>query len=89
MSTSLSSLVDNLSEIYKNECKGCDERRKMKSVFDFFGLENSKLNYKWKECKNRLLKPRNGLIKNFLNVYQFCNGDINKFVLLFRKSVYP
>ena len=28
MSTSLSSLVDNLSEIYKKECKGCKERKK-------------------------------------------------------------
>ena len=28
MSTSLSSLVDNLSEIYKKECKSCKERKK-------------------------------------------------------------
>ena len=25
----------------------------------------------------------------FLNIYQFCNGDINKFALLLRKGVYP
>ena len=31
----------------------------------------------------------NGLIKKFPNLYQFCNGDINKFVLLLRKGVYP
>ena len=31
----------------------------------------------------------NGLIKKFLNVYQFCNGDMNEFVLLLRKGVYP
>ena len=30
MSTSLSSLVDNLSEIYKKECKECEKRRKIK-----------------------------------------------------------
>ena len=29
MSTTLSELVDNLSEIYKKECKGCEERRKI------------------------------------------------------------
>ena len=29
MSTSLSSLLDNLSEIYKKECKGCKEREKL------------------------------------------------------------
>ena len=38
--------------------------------------------------QKRLLKSINGLIKKFPNVYQFCNGDINKFVLLLRKGVY-
>ena len=33
--------------------------------------------------------PINGLIKKFPNVYQFCNKDINKFVLLLTKGVYP
>ena len=33
----------------------------------------------------RQLKPINGLIKKFSNIYQFCNGDINKFVLLIKK----
>ena len=45
ISTSLSSLVNNLSEIYKKECKGCKERRKIKSVCYFIGLKNNKLNY--------------------------------------------
>ena len=45
---SLSKLVDNLSEIYQKECKGCEERRKIKSVCNFIGLKNNKLNY---ECK--------------------------------------
>ena len=35
------------------------------------------------------MKPVNGLIKKFPNIHQFCNGDINKFVLLLRKGVYP
>ena len=29
------------------------------------------------------------LIEKFPNIYQFCNGDLNKFVLLLRKGVYP
>ena len=45
MSISLSSLVGNLSVIYKKECKGCEEKRKIKSVCNFVGFENSKLNY--------------------------------------------
>ena len=88
MLTSLSKLVDNLSEIYKKECKGCEERRKMKLVCNFIGLKNNKLNHEYKECKKRWLKPMNGLIKKFPNIYQFCNRDINKFVSLLRKDVY-
>ena len=40
MPTSLSNLVDNLSEIYSKECKG------IKSVCNFIGFKNNKLNYK-------------------------------------------
>ena len=29
------------------------------------------------------------LIQRFLNTYEFCNGDLNKFILLLRKGVYP
>ena len=29
------------------------------------------------------------LIKRFLNTYQLCNKDLNKFTLLLRKGVYP
>ena len=36
-----------------------------------------------------MLEPINGLIKKFPNTHQFCNEDINKLVLLLRKSVYP
>ena len=35
------------------------------------------------------MKLVNGLIKLFPNIHQFCNGYINKFVLLLRKGVYP
>ena len=30
-----------------------------------------------------------GLIKNLPSVYQFCNGDLNKIILLLRKCFYP
>ena len=89
MNTSISDLVDNLSEIYKKECKGCEEKRKIKSTCDFIGVKNNKLNYECKKCKEIWLKPINGLIKKFPNIHPFCNGDINKFVLLLRKGVYP
>ena len=89
MSTSLSSLVDNLSEIYKKEYEGCQEKGKIKSVCNFIGLKNNKLNCECKEYKIRWLRPVNGLIKKFPNIHQFCNGDIKKFSLLLRKGVYP
>ena len=84
MSTSLSSLIDNLSEIYSKKCrdKNCE------SKCDFIGFKNDKLHCKCNECKERQLKPVNWLIKKFLNIYKFCNGDINKFILLLRKGVY-
>ena len=41
MSTSQSSLVDNLSEIYKKERKVREERRKIKSVCNFTSLQNN------------------------------------------------
>ena len=70
MSTPLSSLIDNLSG--KKECKGCKERRKVKSVHNFIGPKNIRLNYKCKRCKKRCLKkminPVNGLIKEFPNI---------------------
>ena len=83
MWTSLSYLVDNLSEIYKKECKG------FKSGCDFIGTKNNKLNCKRKSCKKRWLKPVNELIKNLPNIHKFCNSEINTFVLLLRKGVYP
>ena len=53
MPTLLSSLVDNLSEIYSKE------RKKIKSGCDFVGVKNNKLQNKSKECKNRQLIPIN------------------------------
>ena len=87
MQSSLSKLVNNLSEIYSKECRGCKEK-KIKSVFDFIRPKNNKLHYKCNECKIRQLKLINELIKKFPNTYEFCNGDINKFILLLKKDVY-
>ena len=48
MDNSLSKLVDDLSEIYKKECKGCMERKGIKSMCNFIGLNNNRLRYRWK-----------------------------------------
>ena len=47
----------------------------------------------WKSCAkiNRCEECKKlieGLIKKFPSIYHFCNGDLNKFILLLRKGVY-
>ena len=39
--------------------------------------------------QKRMKKSIEGLIRKFPSIYQFCNGDLNKFILLLRKGVYP
>ena len=42
------------------------------------------------ECKKNYKKDFNKeLIKRFANIFEFCNGDMNKFILLLRKGVHP
>ena len=94
MSSSLSKLVDNLSEgIHNNKCADC------KSNFYFIKTKNEKLILECYNCKQRYKKKFNKeLIKRFASTYEFCNNNttgsssserINKFVLLLRKGVYP
>ena len=41
-------------------------------------------------CKKNYEKGFNkDLIQRFANIYEFCNRDLNKFILLLRKGVYP
>ena len=65
------------------------ERKNIKSECEFIGFKNNRLNYRCKECNRTSTKSVNELIEKFPRMYQFCNGDLNKFVLLLRKGVYP
>ena len=89
MQSRLSDLVDNLSEINNKDCKTCMERKNIKSECEFIGFKINRLNYKCKEYNGMSTKSVNGLIGKFPRMYQFCNGDHNRFVLLLRKGVYP
>ena len=62
---------------------------KCKGKCEFIGFKNDRLHYRCKKCKKRCTKSKDGLIKKFPRIYKFCNGDLNKFVLLLRKGVYP
>ena len=84
MSTSLSKLADNLSEIYSKKCR----EKNCKSECEFQDLKNNKLSYS-KECRKKQLKPINKLIKNFPSTYKFCSNGIHKFIFLLKKGVYP
>ena len=85
MSSSLSKLVDNLSEgIHNNKCSSCEAN------LDYIKIKNEKLLLKCFNCNSYYKKKINeDLIKKFKNTYSFCNYDFNKFILLLRKDVYP
>ena len=84
MSSSLSKLVDNLSEgIHNNKSLDC------KCCLVYIKTKNKKLFLKCFNCNNYYKKRfNNDSIKIFKNTYSFCNNDLNKFILLLRKGVY-
>ena len=86
MLSSISKLVDNLSEgIHNYKCLDCNY------CLDYVRTtKNEKLLLKRFNCNNYYKKKFNkDLIKNLKNMYSFCNNDLNKFILLLRKDVYP
>ena len=85
MSTSLSRLVDNLSEgLHNNKCVDC------KSYLDYMKTKDEKLIFRCFSCKKNYDKDFNKeLIKRFTNTYNSCDNDLSKFILLLRKGVYP
>ena len=84
MSTLLSSLVDNLSEKrHSDKCKD------YKSELNYMSVKDNQLIFQCLEYKKNYKKDFNKeSIKRFPNTYEFCNGDINKFILLLRKAIY-
>ena len=67
MPTLLSNLVDNLSEINKEECKACIGGYINKSECDFIGCESSNLRFKCKKCDRIWLKPSLSSIANSIS----------------------
>ena len=67
-------LLTSLSDLLDN----------MSGKFNSIECKSCTENNRFKECK-KLIEE---LIKTFPNIYQFCNGDLNKFILLQRKGVY-
>ena len=78
MSSSLSNLVDNLSEgLHSGKCTNC------KSCLDYMTTKGEQLIFRCFRCKKNYEKDFNKeLIQRFANIYDFCNGDLNKFIFL-------
>ena len=85
MATSLSKLVDNLTEgVHNDKCDKC------RSSLCFVNAMNETLIFECVDCKKEYKKELNmKLIERFSNVYEFCDYDLNKFMILLRKGVYP
>ena len=83
MPSSLSNLIDNLSEgLQSDTCTDC------KSCLNYMTTKDDQLVFRCFECKKNYMKDfYKELIKRFANIYEFCNGDINKFILLLRKGI--
>ena len=78
MPSSLSNLLDSSSEGLH-----CDKSTDCKSCLDFMSVKDDQLIFRCFECKKNYKKRFNKeLIKRFANIYEFCNKDINKSILI-------
>ena len=90
MSASLSDLVDNMSGIFNSiKRKSCMEKIKINSECCCVGLKNNRLIYRCRKCKKEWKRSIEKLSRTFPSIYQFCNGDFNKFILLLREGACP
>ena len=85
MASSLSNLVDNLTEgIHKIKCKDYN------CFLEYDSIDDDLIKYKCLPCnKNDSNKIDEKFKKLFNNTFKLSNNDINKFILLLRKGVYP
>ena len=85
MATSLSKLVDNLTaDIHGDKCVYC------KSDLCYMKVIDKDLTFRCFNCRKNYQKEINKeLMERFVSTYKFCNNDLNEFVMLLRKGVYP
>ena len=85
MASSLSNFIDNITEVI--------HKIKWKTVVFFLEykhVEGNLIIYEWLPCNEFYSKKLNEKLKRkFKNTYKLSNNDINKFILLLRKDVYP
>ena len=85
MPSSLSNLVHNLAEeIHKIKYKDFD------CLLEYEKVKDNLIKYKCLPCnKNYSIKIDEESNKRFKNTFKFSNNDINKFILLLKKGLYP
>ena len=85
MSILLSNLVSNLSEgLHNDRCIDC------KSCLNYMTTKDERLIFRcFRRKKNYGKNFYEDLIQRSANTYEFCNGDLNKFILFLRKGLYP
>ena len=101
MASSLSNLVNNLSEgIHRIKCKSghddkqcetCGIKYKYCNCFlEYTNLKDDLIEYKCL-CCNKYYQHKfdEKLKEQFFNTHKFSNQDSNKFTLLLRKDLYP
>ena len=83
MATSLSKLVDNLTEgIHSDKCMNC------KSDISYMKVIDETLIFRCFSCKRNYKKEINKeLIERFASTHKFCNNELNRFVMLLTKGV--
>ena len=101
MASSLSNLVNNLSEgLYRIKCKLIHDDKKCETCGIIYNYCDCFLEYKiFKDnligCKclscnkNYQWNFYEKLKEQFFNTYKFSNHDNNKFIFLLRKGIYP
>ena len=78
MAGSLSSLADN-----KDKYKDC------KSELEYVTVKENTVTFKYVNCnKNYEKEFDKDLANRFQNKHKICDGDVNRFCLMLRKSVY-
>ena len=85
MASSLSNLVDNLTErIHKIKCKDFN------CFLEYESVKDNLIKYKCLSCNKDYSKKLDEKFKKiFKNTFKFSNNDINKLILLLRQGVYP
>ena len=87
MSSSLSSLVDNMAadeikNIFSYECEDCNNK------LDLLRFKDDNMLFKCFQCSLWYKKQfEHDIINEFKNTYEFCNKDISKSMLLLRKGI--